>query len=65
MLALSHLADLAESQPVYDLATVIMDKMFLTMALNSYKGTFGSTHGRTYTPHIKGARRKPRRASAG
>ena len=56
LLALSHLADLAESQSVYDLATVIMDKMFLTMALNSYKGTFGSTHGRTYTPHIKGAR---------
>jgi hypothetical protein len=56
LLALSHLADLAESQPVYDLATVVMDKMFLTMALNSYKGTFGSTHGRTYTSHIKGGR---------
>ncbi len=56
LLALSHLADLADSQAVYDLSTVIMDKMFLTMALNSYKGTFGSTHGRTYTPHIKGGR---------
>lgn len=56
LLALSHLVDLAESEPVYDLATVIMDKIFLTMALNSYKGTFGSTHGRTYTPHIKGGR---------
>ena len=56
LLALSHLADLAESPPVYDLAAVIMDKMFLTMALNSYKGAFGSTHGRTYTHHIKGAR---------
>ena len=56
LLALTHLADLAESQSVYDLASVIMDKMFLTMALNSYKGVFGSTHGRTYTPHIKGAR---------
>jgi hypothetical protein len=58
VLALSHLADLAESQAVYDLSTVIMDKLFLTMALNSYKGTFGSTHGRTYTPHIKGARQE-------
>ncbi len=56
LLALSHLADLAESQPVYDLATVVMDKMFFTMAVNSYKGTFGSTHGRTYTQHIKSAR---------
>jgi hypothetical protein len=25
------------------------------MAVNSYKGVFGSTHGRTYTPLIKGA----------
>ncbi len=58
LLALSHLADLAESQAVYDLSTVIMDKMFLTIALNSYKGTFGSTHGRTYTPHIKGGRQE-------
>jgi hypothetical protein len=56
LLALSHLADLSESQPVYDLATVIMDKMLFTMALNSYKGTFGSTHGRGYTEHVKGAR---------
>ncbi|MBI4790512.1 MAG: hypothetical protein HY782_26075 [Chloroflexi bacterium] len=56
LLALSHLADLAESQSVYDLSTVIMDKLFLTMAINSFKGAFGSTHGRTYTPHIKGAR---------
>jgi hypothetical protein len=56
LLALSHLADLVESQPVYDLATVVMDKMFFTMAVNSYKGTFGSTHGRSYTEHIKGAR---------
>lgn len=56
LLALSHLADLAESQAIYELATVVMDKLFLTMALNSYKGVFGSTHGRTYTPHIKGAR---------
>jgi hypothetical protein len=56
LLALSHLADLAASQSVYDLATVIMDKMFFTMAVNSYKGTFGSTHGRTYTEHLKSAR---------
>ena len=58
LLALAHLADLAESESVYDLASVIMDKLFLTMALNSYKGTFGSTHGRTYTPFIKGGRQE-------
>jgi hypothetical protein len=56
LLALSHLADLAETPQVYELASVVMDKMFFTMALNSYKGVFGSTHGRTYTSHIKGGR---------
>jgi hypothetical protein len=33
-----------------------MDKLFFTLALNSFQGAFGSTHGRTYTPQIKGAR---------
>jgi hypothetical protein len=56
LLALSHLADLAETSQVYELAAVVMDKMFFTMALNSYRGTFGSTHGRTYSSHIKGGR---------
>lgn len=56
LLALSHLADLAESPQVYELAAVVMDKMFFTMAVNSFRGAFGSTHGRTYAPFIKGAR---------
>ncbi|MFC1976556.1 hypothetical protein ACFLXQ_09170 [Chloroflexota bacterium] len=56
LLALSHLVDLAETPQVYELAAVVMDKMFFTMALNSYQGTFGSTHGRTYSPLIKGGR---------
>jgi hypothetical protein len=56
LLALSHLIDLAETPQVYDLAAVVMDKLFFTMALNSYKGVFGSTHGCTYSPHIKGGR---------
>jgi len=56
LLALSHLADLAQTPQVYELASVVMDKMFFTMALNSYKGVFGSTHGRTYATHVKGGR---------
>lgn len=55
LLALSHLLDLGEAQEVYELAALVMDKIFLTMALNSFKGTFGSTHGRSYTPYIKGS----------
>jgi hypothetical protein len=56
VLALAHLADLAENDQVREFATIVMDKLFFTMALNSYQGAFGSTHGRTYTPLIKGAR---------
>ncbi|MBN1815384.1 MAG: hypothetical protein JXA14_26365, partial [Anaerolineae bacterium] len=59
LLALSHLADLAETPQVYEMAAVVMDKMFFTMALNSFKGVFGSTHGRTYTPMIRGGRLEP------
>jgi len=55
LLALSHLADLAENPKVMELATVVMDKLFFTLAINSYKGVFGSTHGRTYALQIKGA----------
>jgi hypothetical protein len=55
VLALSTLADLGESQPIWEMATVMLDKLLFTMAVNSYKGVFGSTHGRTYTQFIKGA----------
>ena len=63
LMALSHLADLAESRKVWELAAIVMDKMFFAMALNSYKGVFGSTHGRSYAPMIKGAHWNPHRAS--
>jgi hypothetical protein len=54
LVALSHLVDLAENEQVLEMAAVVMDKLFATMALNSFKGVFGSTHGRTYAPMIKG-----------
>jgi hypothetical protein len=56
ILALSHLAGLAETQDVMELAAVLLDKMLFTMAVNSYKGAFGSTHGRTYASLIKSAK---------
>ena len=52
-LALSTLSSLAENAEVWEMASLVMDKMFFTMAINSYKGVFGSTHGRSYTPYIK------------
>lgn len=56
VLALSHLVDLARHRQVWDLASVVMDKLFFTMALNSYRGVFGSTRGHAHTPMIKTGR---------
>lgn len=56
VLALAHLADLAANETVAEMAAVILDKLFFTMALNSFNGVFGSTHGRSYTGLILGGR---------
>jgi hypothetical protein len=58
VLALSHLADLASDSDLRDLAAAVLDKLLFTLAVNSYQGVFGSTHGRSYARHIKGARRE-------
>ncbi|HEU0297272.1 MAG TPA: hypothetical protein VFR47_31310 [Anaerolineales bacterium] len=59
LLALSHLVDLAETESVWEMAAVLMDKIFVTMALNSFRGVFGSTHGRTLAPFVKGGLLEP------
>ncbi len=57
-LALSTLSGLAEDPQIYEMAAVVLDKLFFTMAVNSYQGVFGSTHGRTYTPYVKSGYRE-------
>jgi hypothetical protein len=59
VLALSHLADLAETVEVAELAAVVLDKLFFTLGVNSFRGVFGSTHGRTYAPYIQSAHLEP------
>ena len=56
MLALSHLVDLAASDEVRELAAMTLSKMLFTIAVNSYKGVFGSTHARTYPGDVKSGR---------
>jgi len=58
VLALAQLVELCEDEELAEMAAVVLDKMFFAMALNSYKGVFGSSHGRTYTRYIKGGRRE-------
>ena len=59
LLALSHLVDLADTESVWEMAGVVMDKIFVTIALNSFRGVFGSTHGRTLSPSVKGGLLEP------
>jgi hypothetical protein len=54
--ALATLADLAEDDSLAEMAAVVLDKLAFTMALNSFNGVFGSTHGRSYTSLILSGR---------
>ncbi len=53
LLALAHLADLAENDDIRELSAIMIDKIMFTIAVNSYRGVFGSTHGRTATSMLK------------
>jgi hypothetical protein len=55
ILALTHLTSLAKNVTVQELAAVLLDKLFFSLAVNSYKGAFGSTHGWTGADMLKSA----------
>ncbi len=59
VVALIHLVDLAEDDEVREMAAVLLDKIFLSMALNSYRGAFGSTQGAADSLSIRSARIAP------
>ena len=46
--ALLSLYDFAEDEEIRRKAEMVIDLLLLDMALNSFKGVFGSTHGRAY-----------------
>ncbi len=50
------LAELAEDEEISQLASMVLDLILADMALNQYRGTFGSTHGRTYEQKMGGSR---------
>ncbi|MFZ5832472.1 MAG: hypothetical protein ACOY3P_20490 [Planctomycetota bacterium] len=56
LLALSHLADLAENDDLRALSQAVLSKMLFTIAANSYRGVFGSAHARTYPGDVKSGR---------
>lgn len=46
--ALTNLVDFARDPDIVRRAQIVLDLLFLDMALNSYRGAFGSSHGRSY-----------------
>lgn len=56
VVALSHLADLAANSELAELTIVLLDKLFFTIALNSWRGHFGSTQGCADTAAIHSGR---------
>mgnify|MGYP001818603129 CR=1 FL=1 len=62
--AVVALAELAEDPEIKQLASMVLDLIFADLALNQYRGTFGSTHGRTYEQKFGGSRDSTRSTSA-
>jgi hypothetical protein len=59
VLALAHLADLAQNEELQERAAILMDKLFFTLAVNSFKGVFGSPHAHAQAAAIKSAHLEP------
>jgi hypothetical protein len=57
--ALSHLADLASSDVLRELASVLMDKVFFDLAVNSFQGAYGASKGSADTASVLSARLEP------
>jgi hypothetical protein len=51
--ALAHLTALAENETVREMAAIVLDKVFFDLAVNSFKGAYGSTQGRAYALALK------------
>ena len=49
---LLNLVDFAEDTEIQDRARMLLDVMFFDMAVDSFRGVYGTSHGRTYPRHI-------------
>lgn len=56
LLALVNLYDFAQQDDVRQTAGQLIDMLMFEMAMHTYRGVMGSSHGRTYPRLIKGAR---------
>ncbi len=53
LIALSYLIDLAETEEVWELGSVLMDKIFFSIALNSSNGVYGVSQGRANMSNVR------------
>ena len=58
MAPLLDLADFAEDEEIATRAAMILDVMFFDMAVDSYRGTYGTSHGRSYPAHVLNGKRE-------
>jgi hypothetical protein len=58
IVALVNLIDFAGDAEIRKRASMVLDLILLDMALNSFRGLFGSTHGRSYERNKKWARQE-------
>ena len=56
LMALANLRDFSEVPDVLAKSEMLIDLLLFEVELHSYRGVFGSTHGRTYARMIKGGR---------
>jgi hypothetical protein len=56
LLGLVNLYDFAENDEIRNRAKTLIDIIMFEMALHTYRGVFGCTHGRAYAGRIKGGR---------
>jgi hypothetical protein len=49
LVALLNLVDFAEDREIVERASIVVDLLLADMALNSFRGALGSTHGRAYS----------------
>jgi hypothetical protein len=59
LIALSHLVDLAQDDEVWEMSSVVMDKIFLALALNSYQGVCGSSRRYADAASVKSGHLSP------
>jgi hypothetical protein len=55
LVALLSLVDFSQDEEIRERAAMIIDLLLLDMALNNFRGVFGSTHGRSYESDKKWA----------